>query len=141
MMNKFASSLLGAIAATIVLSIIMFLKMHMGYLPRFNVIADLTDIAGVETPIIGWCIHILLGIIVWGSLFALISCWFKGPYFIKGLQFGVLLWLLMMIIYMPITENGLFASKLGYSVMITSLVFHLIYGFFLGLFTGFVREQ
>lgn len=140
-MNRYISSIIGGVAATVILSIIMFLKINMGYIPRFNVIADISSIAGVQTQLLGWAVHLVLGILIWGLLFGLIGDWFKGPYFIKGIQFGVLLWLLMMIIYMPITQNGFFAAKLGLNVVITSLVFHLIYGLFLGLFTGIVREN
>lgn len=140
-MNKYISSLIGGLLATIILSILMLIKMHAGLLPQFNVIKDMTDIAGAQTPIVGWIMHLVLGIIIWGLLFAIISSAFKGNYAIKGIQFGILLWLLMMIIYMPITENGLFAAKLGIKVVIMSLVLHIIYGFFLGLFTGLMYKE
>lgn len=140
-MNRYVNSVIGGLVGTIILSILMIFKMKMGLLPQFNVIKDMTQIAGAQSPIVGWLMHLVLGIIVWGLLFGLISCWFKGPYFVKGLQYSVLLWLLMMVIYMPITENGLFASQLGYPVMIMSLVLHLIYGFFLGLTVGLLDKK
>lgn len=140
-MSKYLSSITGGIVSTLILSIIMFLKAQMGYFPEFNVVADISQIAGVKTTILGWAIHLFLGIIVWGILFALISSWLKGPFFLKGIQFGVILWLLMMIIYMPIMDNGFFASDLGVNITITSLVFNVIYGLFLGLFTGIVQED
>lgn len=140
-MNKYISSLIGGVIATVILSILMIIKMQMGLLPQFNVIADMTDIAGAQTPIIGWAMHLVLGIIIWGLLFAIVSHLFKGPYSVKGIQFGILLWFLMMIIYMPVTENGFFASHLGYPVMLASLILHIIYGFFLGLFTGLIYKD
>lgn len=140
-MNRYISSIVGGLIATVILSILMIIKMQMGLLPQFNVIKDMTQIAGAETPIVGWIMHLVLGIIIWGLFYSIIYPGFKGPHYIKGIQFGILLWLLMMIIYMPVTENGLFASELGYPVMIMSLVLHIIYGFFLGLFAGLLMKE
>lgn len=51
-----------------------------------------------------------------------------GSPVVQGISFGVIAWLLMMFIPMPMSGEGLFELKLGMMAPIITLVLHIIYG-------------
>jgi hypothetical protein len=138
MMNPYSRGLLAGLIATVALSALMILKMVLGLLPQFNAVAMLAGIGhgylGLPaTPAVGWIGHLVLGTVVWGLLFAGLDTVLPGPTMVvKGLVFGLLAWLAMMVIFMPLAGAGLFALDLGLPVTVATLVLHLIYGAVLG---------
>jgi len=140
-MNKYLRGIIAGLIATIFLSLLMLLKAEMGLMPQFDVIGDLSQFFAVENRIVGWIIHFIMGSVIWALIFVFIVTFLKGPYWIRGLFFGVLAWLLMMLVYMPVMGHGLFAVNLGTQVMIATLVLHLIYGIVLGLVYGWFPRK
>lgn len=118
---------------TLILSILMIIKGFMGVMPEFNAIRDLATAVGSNSMAVGWLLHFVLGTFVWGFIFAFLVDYLKGFYWLRGLEFAFLLWLGMMIVFMPIAGNGFFAAHLGGPTVVASLVLHLIFGFVLGL--------
>lgn len=51
-------------------------------------------------------------------------------------MFGVIAWLAMMIVFMPLAGHGFFAMRLGLMAAVATLLLHLIYGLVLGLVYG-----
>lgn len=126
-------------AATIALSILMIVKSAAGLVPELNAIKMLTQISAVRfgvppDPLIGWIAHFLIGTVLWGVAFAVLSKFWTsvGP-LARALVFSVAAWLLMMVIVMPAAGGGLFAARLGLGAAIAALVLHLAYGAVLGL--------
>ncbi len=140
-MNKYLVGFIAGFISTAVLSLLMMLKAQMGLMPQFNVIRDFNQFFGAETPIVGWLIHFILGTFIWGGVFALFVPVLKGAYWLRGISFGVIAWLLMMVAYMPVMTHGFFAVELGVQVMIATLVLHIIYGFVLGLTYGLLPRK
>ncbi|WP_133130760.1 DUF6789 family protein [Legionella yabuuchiae] len=140
-MNKYLVGFISGFIATAVLSLLMMLKAQMGLMPQFNVIRDFNQFLGSETPIVGWIIHFLLGSFIWGVLFALLAPALMGAYWLRGISFGIIAWLLMMFGYMPVMDHGFFAAELGVQVIIATLVLHIIYGFVLGLAYGLMPKK
>ncbi len=139
---KTGKSMIAGFIATVVLSIFMVLKMKMGLMPELNAIKMLTTMAhGMlgtpATPLVGWAMHFMIGTVVWGVLFALIGKALPGSsYLTKGLSFGVLAWVLMMVMVMPMAGAGFFGLSLGIMAPVMTLMLHLIYGAVLGLLYG-----
>jgi hypothetical protein len=137
-MNPYSRGLIAGLIATVALSALMILKMTLGLLPEFDAVAMLAGIGhgylGLPaTPAVGWMAHLILGTVVWGLLFAGLQGVLPGRTALaKGLVFGVLAWLAMMIVFMPLAGAGLFALALGLPVTVATLVLHLIYGAVLG---------
>ena len=123
------------LVATIALSIIMIMKTMMGVMPAFNIIGDWTNTLATFGLLIGppvaWILHFALGA-VWGVLFALFHRQLPGGYVISGIIVGVLAWLGMMIGFMPIAGNGLFALGISPMVTMATLVLHILFGAVLG---------
>ena len=138
-MNRIGKSMIAGFIATLVLSALMVAKMMMGLMPGLNAIRMLTMMAhGMlgtpAVPVVGWALHFFIGTVAWGGLFALIGSKLPGGGFVsRGLSFGVLAWILMMVMVMPLAGAGLFGLKMGLMAPLMTLMLHLVYGAVLGL--------
>jgi hypothetical protein len=81
---------------------------------------------------VAWFVHFIVGVGLWGVGFAALSPHLPGPHWARGLMFGVLAWLAMMIVFLPAAGMPVFAQGLGTTIPIVSLALHLIYGAVLG---------
>ena len=136
-MNTYVRSVIAGFAATVVLSLLMMMKAAMGLMPQLDVITMLSGMAqsmiGMGGAGIGWLIHFLIGTVLWGVLFALLYDRLPGSQAIaKGMSFGVLAWVLMMILAMPMAGAGLIGMKLGMMAPVLTLILHLFWGAVLG---------
>ena len=132
------AGLIASFIATVALSILMIAKSSMGLLPQLNPIEDIVHVANVLTGMtlplpLGWIGHFVLGTVVWGIIYAALQTSLPGAPIVKGLAFGALAWLAMMIFFMPLAGNGLFALSLGLPATVATLVLHLAYGGVLGV--------
>ncbi len=131
-MNNILQGIIAGLAATVVLSLLMVVKSMMGLMPELNVIAMLSGMMGSSLAI-GWIAHFMIGTVVWGILFAVFAASLPGnSLWLKGILFGVIAWLGMMIAIMPMAGAGLFGMNLGMAAPIMTLVLHVIYGAVLG---------
>ncbi|TNF69279.1 MAG: hypothetical protein EP298_03845 [Gammaproteobacteria bacterium] len=140
-MNKYISAMIAGLIGTVVLSILMIIKAKMGVAPRFDAIGDLSHFSGTNSMAVGWIGHFVIGIVVWGILFAIIEGFLPGKYWLRGFIYGIILWLIMMIIYMPVMGWGFFAAKLGVQVVIMTLVLHIIFGWVIGIVYGALTKK
>ena len=128
--------LAAGLAATVVLSILMLIKASLGLLPQVNAIQMLAGVAAgaglPAAPATGWAIHLIIGIVLWGLLFAWVGTRFPGGRVIQGILFAIAAWILMMIIVMPIAGAGLFGMNIGIGAPVATLVLHIIFGAVLG---------
>lgn len=134
--------MIAGFVATVVLSALMLIKSMMGVMPDLNLPTMLAgmahDMMGLPAnPAIGWVLHFMIGTVLWGVGFALLYQVLPGggPV-VKGTVFGVLAWLLMMLIPMPLAGAGLFGMKMGMMAPVMTLVLHLIWGAVLGATYG-----
>lgn len=146
-MNIYLRAIIAGFVATVVLSALMLIKSMMGVMPGLDIIQMLTGMAhnmmGLPAnPAVGWMLHFLIGTVVWGIGFALLYKMLPGGSpVIKGIVFGVLAWLLMMLIPMPMAGAGLFGMKFGIMAPVMTLVLHVIWGAVLGAtFSGLSRS-
>lgn len=135
-MNKFIASFISAFVATIILSIMMVIKFQSESLPGLDAIHDYSHFFGVESRSFGWFIQYLVGTFWWGWIFAFIAEGLPGYYWWRGIVFGFIAWLIIMIIYMPIMQHGFFASDIGFGAVVLYFIYYIIYGFVLGLIYG-----
>jgi uncharacterized membrane protein YagU involved in acid resistance len=140
------SGIAAGFVATVVLSAMMLIKQYMGLLPQLNPIEDIVHVAdhltGVTLPLpFGWIGHFALGTVAWGIIYAALQRSLPGAPVVKGLIFGALAWLAMMIIFTPLAGHGLFALSLGPQATVATLVLHLIYGAVLGWVYGLLATK
>ena len=118
--------------ATIVLSVIMVMKQAMGLMPQLNPIEMITQMMGAHAPTVGWTLHIFIGAILWGVIYARLDPTLPGPHWLRGGIFATGAWLIMMLVMMPLAGAGLFGLKIGVMAPVATLLFHWIYGALLG---------
>lgn len=135
-MTIVSRGIIAGFAATAALSMIMVAKGMMGLMPQLNVIAMLGSMMNA-TPVVGWGVHLMIGIIGWGIGFAVVYNLLPGHASLtKGVSFGIAAWLIMMLAIMPMSGAGLFGLNLGMMAPAMTLMLHAIYGAVLGLVFG-----
>lgn len=89
----------------------------------------LGDLSRLALMVAGMTAHFLYGGIAGAVLFALlpgrVQVWW-------GLGFGVLLWLGMQLVFLPLLGWGLFGSAVTPKIAVATGVLHLVYGAILG---------
>jgi uncharacterized membrane protein YagU involved in acid resistance len=124
--------------ATVVLTVLMLVKEMMGLMPELNVISMLSTMANAKmgmpgTPMVGYLLHFVIGAIVFGVLFHLLNGSLPGGnQLMKGIVFGVVAWLLMMLLVMPMAGAGMFGMSMGVMAPAMTLMLHVIFGAVLG---------
>jgi uncharacterized membrane protein YagU involved in acid resistance len=96
--------------------------------------------AGRALPF-AWLIHFVVGTLVWGVAYVWLEPRLTGSPAARGMTFGVLAWLVMMLLVMPLTGAGLFGFGYGLGVPLTLLAVHLAYGAVLGLVYSRLRRR
>ena len=124
--------IIAGLAATIVLSVLMMMKSMMGIMPELDVISMLSAMMGNAGPAVGWAAHFMIGALVWGILYAIVSPRLPGPAWFRGAVFGTAAWLMMMLAIMPMAGAGLFGLNFGMMAPIMTLMLHWIFGAVLG---------
>lgn len=124
-LNGIASGLVGTIAAGGML--LMNNALHK--IPELHVARTLAALLGSpDRPLVGWVAFLVLGIVVFGVLFALAAPRIPvQSYLVKGLLFGIASWLLMMVVMMPLAGAGLFGIARGTMLAPAALVLNLVY--------------
>lgn len=129
-MNTHIAGIISGLIATVVLSVLMLLK---GKMPDLDVIAMIAGMMGAGA-LLGWIAHFMIGA-VYGLVFATVSRpGTTGSIVMQGIGLGIVGWLVMMIVLMPMTGGGLFglAMPSGMMVPVATLMLHVIFGAVLG---------
>jgi uncharacterized membrane protein YagU involved in acid resistance len=82
--------------------------------------------------------HLLNGSVIFGLIYAFVFFRFlPGAPWLKGLLSGVIFWLGLEIVGMPMMGGGLFSSRMGgVKIVVAALIAHLVYGATLGGIAG-----
>ncbi len=134
-MSKVVNGMLAGLVATVVLSLLMVLKKMVGLMPDLNVIAMLAKQMGTG-PLMGWVAHFMIGVVGYGIVYGLIFSKLPlGAHAVRGMALGVVGWLIMMVVLMPMMGGGLFGTQMpsGMMVPVATLILHLIFGAVLGV--------
>src|SRR5215207_8061972 len=128
--------LIAGLVATLVLSGLMILNSAIGLMPQIDIVRLLTTL-GTLTTASAWMDHFIVGVVVWGLLFAAIDATTtRSALWMKGMIFGVFAWLMMMVTFLPLAGAGFFGAKIGITPVLGLLFLHLLYGAVLGLTYG-----
>jgi hypothetical protein len=129
--------MVAGLVATLVLSGLLLLKATMHLVPELNIIRLLGNLGSINT-VQAWMDHFIVGVIVWGLLFAAYDSVAERPasYPLKGILFGIFTWLVMMVAFMPLAKAGFFGAKYGPIGAVVTLFYHLVYGVVLGTAYG-----
>ena len=139
--NIVRACLAGFIATTVVTFMIYFVSPYMTGGP--------SDLAGMLVGMLGlsWILAIGVYYLIGALIMPVVYARFLNPYLgggpvLRGLTWGVLLWLLSQAVVVPATGGGLFSSEAGgLRIVLESLVGHLVYGLVFGVWLGGPNEH
>ena len=135
-MSNALKGMVAGLVATLVLTALMLLNGTLGLVPEINIVRLLTTLGTLSVPS-AWMDHFIVGVVVWGLLFAVYDGVAARPApWLKGLIFGVFTWLVMMVAFMPLAGAGFFGTKIGITAPVGLLIVHVIYGVVLGATYG-----
>lgn len=137
-MSNIWKGLLAGLAATLVLSALMVMKTMMGVMLELDLPRMIAGMMGsADTPMLGWAVHLMIGIVGYGLGMAFLNERLPGTSpTVHGVIIGIVGWLLMMVMVMPMAGAGLFGMNMGLMAPMMTLVLHLIFGAVLGWVYG-----
>jgi hypothetical protein len=120
--------------ATAVLSLVMLLIGATGYEPQLELTRLLLTLLDAPSEfVLGWILHITIGSVVLGGLFVYVEPRLGADTHTKsGILFGVIAWLVMMLVFMPAAGAGYFGFQLSLLAPLVMLALQVLYGGVLG---------
>jgi uncharacterized membrane protein YagU involved in acid resistance len=143
-------AVLGGFVGTLLMTAMLYLA-PLGGAPKMDIAALLGSLFGHGIPAVmsawwwtGMIWHFVNGTIIFSLIYSsLIYGWMPGENWVRGMIWGIILWIGMEIILMPVTGNGVFSDHATYPVMrvLDNLILHAIYGAVLGALAGRQAEH
>lgn len=130
-------AILGGFVGTVAITLMMYFVAPM-------MVGMKMDIAGMLGTLLGdswWAglgMHVLNGTIIFPLIYAFVLYGvLPGRPAVKGITWGVILWVLAQVVVMPMMGAGLFSANAGgLMAAMGSLLGHVVYGWLLGFFRG-----
>jgi uncharacterized membrane protein YagU involved in acid resistance len=145
-----ARAILGGFIGTLVMTVLLLMAPLVG-LPKIDFAAALGSLLSKGTPEqlseiwwLGMVWHFVNGSIVFAMIYSdFIYGWLPGAAWARGLAWGLTLWLLMEIVFMPVMGRGVFADHVTAPVLrdLSTFVMHGAYGAILGAIAGQQTEH
>jgi uncharacterized membrane protein YagU involved in acid resistance len=136
MKPNFGRTILGGLAGTSVLSLLMYVGAPMVGLPKMDIAAMLGSMLGGWT--VGMVMHAVNGVILFPLIYSyVLFSRLPGAPVTKGTLWGVALWLIAGLMVMPLMGAGFFGTAHGGAMAaVASLMGHVAYGALLGGIAG-----
>jgi uncharacterized membrane protein YagU involved in acid resistance len=127
----------GGFGGTTVLTLMMRFVAPMITGQSVDMPEKLGDMSGLGL-IGGMIIHFFIGSVIFGLIYAFVLFrLLPGAPWQKGLLSGVIFWLGLQIVMMPMIGGGVFSSQMGgVKTVVATLIAHLVYGTTLGSIAG-----
>jgi hypothetical protein len=129
-------TILGGFVGTLAITLLMYKGAPMMGLPEMDIAGMLGRMLGGWTP--GFMMHFVNGILIFPLVYAyLLFSKLPGGPAMKGITWGVVLWLMAQVVVMPMMGAGIFGLKMGGMMsVVASLMGHVVYGALLGWIGG-----
>ena len=96
-MINIGKGIIAGLVASAVASGAIFLGSLAGALPAADPVRTLSGVT-LSPPGLSWVMHFAVGTFLWGPLLAVLSPILPSPFWFKGVVFGALAWLLMLLV-------------------------------------------
>lgn len=134
-MSDMVKGMVAGGVATAVLSLVMVLIGATGFEPQLELTRILLALLDQPPSLyaLGWSLHIVIGSVVLGGLFAHIEPRLHADTHTKsGVLYGVITWLVVMLVLMPAVGVGYFGFQLSIFAPMVMLGLQVLYGAVLG---------
>jgi hypothetical protein len=127
----------GGFVGTIVLTLMMRFAAPMMTGQEMDVPGKLGSMTGTG-PIAGLVMHFITGSVIFAVIYVFVFFRFlPGPPWLKGVLSGVIFWLGLEVLMMPMMGGGFFSAEMGgMNMVVAALMAHLLYGVALGGIAG-----
>ena len=127
-------AILAGIPATVVETIMMYKGAPMMIGQPMDIALELSKMMGISWAV-GMFMHLLLGIVIFPLAYVSVTRqWMPGPSVVRGILWGLVLWVIAMFVMSPIMGKGLFMGGMPQGV--AAFVAHVVYGAILGAIAG-----
>ncbi len=134
--HDLGKGVLAGFAGTAAVGGLFLVKSALGVLPQFDFVDMLTMLSGYSWAGAGWVMYFLGVGVALGALFAFLDSRNEaastGSEMIRGAIFGGIVWLVLMLLFMPIYGGGVFGLAFGAGAPVFMLVANLLYGVVMG---------
>lgn len=131
--------LAGGLVGTIAITVMMYFGAAMMLGAPMDIAGELARMIGVPW-MLGLVIHFVLGTVVFSCAYGLVAEKFlPGSGALSGLAWGLLLWLVAMLMMSPMMGKGLFMGAMPPAI--ASLAGHIAYGLILGAIVHWQRSR
>jgi hypothetical protein len=134
LMSSAVKGMVAGAVATAVLSAAMLLIEATGFEPQLQLTRLLLTLLDAPSEnVLGWLAHIGIGSVILGGLFAYVEPRLGANTHTKsGVLYGVIVWLVMMLVFMPAVGAGYFGFQLSVFAPLVMLGLQVLYGSVLG---------
>ncbi|MEM6847487.1 MAG: DUF6789 family protein [Pseudomonadota bacterium] len=133
-------ALFAAAVATVAVAAVVYFDEIANFLPQLSFLTEIANFnARLGLPLgesALWITHAVFGIVLFGPSFAFLQPVLPGGTVGEGITFGLLTWLAMMMVFMPLSGHEIFAQDLGVLAAVGTLGLNLVYGIVLGIATA-----
>jgi hypothetical protein len=137
MEKNIGKAVLAGFVATVVMTMMMYMAPMMG-IPKMDVAGMLSGM--MKTPwIVGMLIHFMNGALIFPLIYVFVfHNILPGPSFVKGMTWGLILFLIAQVMVMPMAGAGVFSSNSPNPLLsvMGSFMGHAVYGAILGMIYG-----
>ncbi len=137
MKPNIGKAILGGFVGTLAMTLMMYIVGPMMGMMKMDIAASLGQVMNMPWGA-GMFVHFLNGTVIFPLIYAfrLYRVLPGGPT-VKGIGWGVILWLLAQLFVMPMMGGGVFSSQMGgMMTAFGSLLGHVVYGALLGAIAG-----
>ncbi len=129
-------AVLGGIVGTVVMTLMLYFAAPLMLGKPMDIAQLLADVVGVPW-VLGMLAHLGSGVVAFPLAYVLLIGYLPGPPAVRGILWGLMLWVVAMVVVMPILGQGFCMSEgPGLKGMMASLMAHIVYGALLGAITG-----
>jgi uncharacterized membrane protein YagU involved in acid resistance len=133
--------ILGGFVGTLAITFLMYVGAPMMGLPKMDIATMLGHMLGGWS--MGMTMHFINGTVIFPLIYTyLLFGRLPGSPYLKGILWGVSLWVLAQLVVMPMMGAGVFGLKMaGMMSAVGSLVGHTVYGALLGWIGGHAHSE
>ena len=133
-MSSWPKAVLAGIVATAVETFMMYKGATMMIGQPMDIALELSNMMGVSWTV-GMIMHVLLGIFIFPLAYASVARqWLPGPKVVRGVLWGLVLWVVAMFVMSPMMGKGFFMGGMPQGV--AAFLAHVVYGALLGAIAG-----
>ena len=140
-MARIRRAIVGGAVGTALLTSMMYFVAPMMTGRAMDIAAMLGSVMGGSWAL-GMMAHLANGVVVFPLIYILgVSQRLPGAPWLRGMAWGIVLWLLAQLVMLPAMGSGFFGARAGgMPSAISSLLGHLVYGLVLGAVAGAPEE-